>query len=78
MAFSRKGFYLSAVCLSLLVAVALGHSHAGAPHDDTKVSAVDLDSLSLDQLDEQLLVRLLSVCHEPDHLSSNDPMLTRP
>lgn len=56
MAFTRKSAYIAAVCL-WFAAVALAHSQAAAPRDDAKVP-LDLDGLSLGELDEQLQVRV--------------------
>ncbi|KAK7432641.1 hypothetical protein QQZ08_000849 [Neonectria magnoliae] len=81
MAFSRKGVYFSAVCLSLLIAVAVANSHADASHDDTKISAVDLDGLSLGQLDEQLLtcpiVQQLNAAKHAHHAAAPSSLSTR-
>jgi hypothetical protein len=70
MTLSRKNIYLSAMCLSWFAAVAYAHSHARAapPASDAKISGFNLDSLSLDELDQQLQVRTFPL---PSLLESN-------
>ncbi|KAH8735567.1 ZIP zinc transporter-domain-containing protein [Ilyonectria robusta] len=79
MAFTRKSAYIAAVCL-WFAAVALAHSQAAAPRDDAKVP-LDLDGLSLGELDEQLqtcpIIQQLNAAKHAHHAAAPSSVTTR-